>query len=158
MESRFDNVLNPVDKTNSCDTMTLSEAVAYCKLSKPTIVKLLQDGTLPGGRFGSVWRIPRAEFIEAFEKRLRGNYNGAKMRFKQMYKAKIKKVFKPGAKICAKCCRKKSCSGALVSFESYGFRGEVCASHIPREALEKARERGESILLGEDGRIALEKF
>lgn len=80
------------------------------------------------------------------------------MRFKLMHKARIKKVFKPGTKICAKCCRKKNCSGALIAFESLGFRGEVCASHIPREALEKARERDESILLGEDGRIALESF
>lgn len=76
MKSRFDSVLKPVDKTNACDVMTLSEAAAYCKLSKPTIVKLLQDGTLPGGRFGRGWKIPRAEFIEAFEKRLRGNYKG----------------------------------------------------------------------------------
>lgn len=76
MKSRFDSVLKPVDKTDNCDVMTLSEAVAYCKLSKPTIVKLLQSGALPGGRFGSVWRIPRAEFVEAFEKRLRGNYKG----------------------------------------------------------------------------------
>lgn len=76
MKSRFDIVLKPVDKTKACDVMTLSEAVEYCKLSKPTIVKLLQDGTLPGGRFGSVWRIPRAEFVAAFEKHLRGNYKG----------------------------------------------------------------------------------
>ena len=76
MKSRFDSVLKPVDKTNSCDVMTLSEAVAYCKLSKPTIVKLIQNGTLPGGRFGGVWRIPRTEFILAFEKCLRGNYKG----------------------------------------------------------------------------------
>lgn len=76
MKSRFDSVLKPVDKTNACDIMTLSEAVEYCKLSKPTIVKLLQDGTLPGGRFGSVWRIPRAEFVEAFKKHLRGDYKG----------------------------------------------------------------------------------
>ena len=75
-----------------------------------------------------------------------------------MYKARIKKVFKPGTKTCAKCCRKKSCSGAVIAFETLGFRGEVCASHIPREALEKARERGGFVLLGEDGRIALEIF
>jgi excisionase family DNA binding protein len=76
MESRFDSVLNPVDKTNSCDVMTLSEAVEYCKLSKPTLVKLIQNGTLPGGLFGSVWRITRGELIAAFKKRLRGNYRG----------------------------------------------------------------------------------
>lgn len=76
MRSRFDSVLKPVDKTSPCDVMTLSEAVEYCRLSRLTLVKLLQDGTLPGGRFGSVWRIPRAEFIAAFEKRLRGNYKG----------------------------------------------------------------------------------
>ena len=76
MKSRFDSVLKPVDKTNSCDVMTLSEAVEYCKLSKPTIVRLLQSGALPGGRFGRVWRIPRAEFIAALEKYLRGNYKG----------------------------------------------------------------------------------
>lgn len=76
MKSRFDSVLKSVDKTDNCDVMTLSEAVAYCKLSKPTIVKLLQNGTLPGGRFGNVWRIPRTEFGAAFEKHLRGNYKG----------------------------------------------------------------------------------
>lgn len=75
MKSRFDSVLKPVDKTNSCDVMTLSEAVEFCRLSKPTIVKLLQNGTLPGGRFGKVWRIPRTEFVVAFKKSLRGNYN-----------------------------------------------------------------------------------
>lgn len=76
MESRFDSVLKTVDKTNACDVMTLSEAVEYCKLSKPTLVKLIQNGTLPGGRFGRVWRIPRAEFIAAFGKHSRGNYKG----------------------------------------------------------------------------------
>jgi excisionase family DNA binding protein len=76
MRSRFDNVLKPVDKTNACDVMTLSEAVEYCKLSKPTLVKLIQNGTLPGGQFGSIWRIPKSEFVEAFKKRLRGNYEG----------------------------------------------------------------------------------
>jgi excisionase family DNA binding protein len=74
MKSGLDSVLKPVDKTNACDVTTLNEAVEYCKLSKPTIVKLLQNGTLPGGRFGKIWRIPRAEFVAAFEKRLRGNY------------------------------------------------------------------------------------
>lgn len=76
MRSRFDNVLKPVDKKDSCDVMTLGEAVEYCKLSKPTLVKLIQNGTLPGGLFGSVWRIPRTEFLAAFEKRLRGSYKG----------------------------------------------------------------------------------
>ena len=75
-----------------------------------------------------------------------------------MYKARIKKIFKPGTKTCAKCCRKNNCFGALVAFESFGLRGEVCISHIPREALEKARELGEPLLLGGDGRIALENF
>lgn len=151
MKSRFDSVLKPVDKMNACDVMTLSEAAEYCNLSKPTLVKLIQNGTLPGGQFGSVWRIPRAEFVAAFEKRLHGNY-------KLMYKAIIKKVFKPGTKICAKCKRKKNCLGALIAFESHGLRGEVCVSHIPREVLENACEHGEPILLCEDGRIALKSF
>lgn len=80
------------------------------------------------------------------------------MKVKFMYKASIANVFEPGDEYCARCSRRNDCQGALVTFESHGFRGEVCASHIPREVLEKARERGESILLGEDGRIALENF
>jgi hypothetical protein len=80
------------------------------------------------------------------------------MCFKLMCKARIKKVFKQGTKTCTKCDRKNNCLGAVIAFESLGFRGEVCVSHIPREALEKARERNEPILLGENGRIALENF
>lgn len=75
-----------------------------------------------------------------------------------MYKASIANIFEPGDEYCARCSRKNVCQGALVTFESHGFRGEVCVSHVPREELEKARERGDSILLGEDGRITLENF
>lgn len=80
------------------------------------------------------------------------------MRFKLMYKARIKKVFKPGTKACAKCRRKNNCLGALIAFESLGFRGEACISYIPREVLEKARERDEPLLFGEDGRIVLKSL
>ena len=75
MKSRFDNVLKPVEKTEK-RTMSVAEAAEYCGLSRPTIVKLLREGELPGALFGTTWRIPREEFKKAVEKRLRGNYKG----------------------------------------------------------------------------------
>ena len=76
MKSRFDNILKPVVNAKNNNIMTLSEAVEYSRISKPTLVKLIKNGDLPGGQFGGIWRIPREEFVEAFEKRLRGNYRG----------------------------------------------------------------------------------
>lgn len=80
------------------------------------------------------------------------------MDVKFAYKASIVHVFEPRKEYCARCSRKDDCRGALITLEYQGVRSEACASHIPRETLEKARERGESILLGGDGRIALENF
>jgi excisionase family DNA binding protein len=37
--------------------LTVSETCAWLGLSKPTALKLLKDGTLPGARFGKSWRV-----------------------------------------------------------------------------------------------------
>ena len=75
-----------------------------------------------------------------------------------MYKASIANIFAPGAEYCARCSRKNDCSGALIIIEYRGVRGEVCAAHIPRDELEKARRLGDPVFFDNTGRIALKNF
>lgn len=77
------------------------------------------------------------------------------MVIKFMHEARIVNVFEPRAEYCARCSRKTGCPGALVIVEYRGIRSEVCASHIPREELEKAQQLGEPIFFDNTGRIAL---
>ena len=75
-----------------------------------------------------------------------------------MHKARIANVFAPGYEYCARCSRKPNCPGALIIVEYRGIRSEVCASHIPREELEKARRLGEPVYFDNTGRIALKNI
>lgn len=73
MKSRFDEILKPRRESES-DVLTLSEAVGICRLSRAVLLKLIKSGELPGAQFGAVWRLPKKEFLAAFEKRLQGAY------------------------------------------------------------------------------------
>lgn len=79
------------------------------------------------------------------------------MKVKFMYEASLMNVLEPRDEYCARCSRKTDCPGALVVVKYRGIRGEVCASHIPREELEKARRLGEPVFFDSTGRIALKK-
>lgn len=80
------------------------------------------------------------------------------MKVKFMHKARIVNVFEPRAEYCARCSRKTGCHGALITIEFCDVRNVVCASHIPRGELEKARRLGEPVFFDETGRIALKNF
>lgn len=80
------------------------------------------------------------------------------MKVKFMREARIVDIFKPRAEYCARCNRKFDCPGALIIVEYRGIRSEACASHIPREELEKAQRLGESVFFDNTGRIALKNF
>lgn len=73
MKSRFDAVLKP-SSASTHDVISLREAAALTRVSRAILVKLMESGELPGGKFGSVWKIPKKEFLDAFQKRLRGAY------------------------------------------------------------------------------------
>ena len=80
------------------------------------------------------------------------------MKVKFMSEARIANIFEPRAEYCARCSRKTDCPGALLTVEYRGIKSEVCASHIPREELEKARRLGEPVFFDNTGRIALKNF
>lgn len=75
-----------------------------------------------------------------------------------MHRARIVNVFEPRAEYCARCGKKNDCPGALIIVEHRGIRSEVCASHIPREELEKARRLDEPVFFDNTGRIALKNI
>ena len=54
--------------------LTVSETCTWLGLSKPTTLKLLKEGTLPGARFGKSWRISQ----QAVESLLSGEKSGGK--------------------------------------------------------------------------------
>jgi PTS system nitrogen regulatory IIA component len=41
--------------------LTLDELAAYLKVSKSALYKMVQEGRIPGGKVGRVWRFDRAE-------------------------------------------------------------------------------------------------
>lgn len=41
--------------------MTLHELASYLKVSKSALYKMVQEGRIPGGKVGRVWRFDRAE-------------------------------------------------------------------------------------------------
>jgi len=41
--------------------LTLDELASYLKVSKSALYKMVQEGRIPGGKVGRVWRFDRAE-------------------------------------------------------------------------------------------------
>lgn len=73
MKSRFDAVLKPA-RNDADNIISLREAVALTNVSRPVLIKLIQSGELPGAMFGKAWKVPKKEFLNAFQKRLMGAY------------------------------------------------------------------------------------
>lgn len=73
MKSRFDVILKPA-RNDADDVISLREAASLTTVSRTTLIKLMQSGELPGALFGKVWKIPKKEFLDAFQKRLMGAY------------------------------------------------------------------------------------
>jgi excisionase family DNA binding protein len=62
--------------------LTLGETASKLRLSRPTTVKLLRDGTIPGVRCGHQWRVAESA-IERFV----GGGGGGQSRSDEMPKA-----------------------------------------------------------------------
>ena len=50
------------------EILTLTEATKLLRMSRQTVVKHLESGTIPGWKIGKEWRVSRTEI----EKKLRG--------------------------------------------------------------------------------------
>ena len=58
-----------MDSYNKSELLTLDETCRLLKMSRPTVVKLINSGVIKGIKLGKrLWRIPRVEIDDFFKK------------------------------------------------------------------------------------------
>lgn len=57
--------MNRIERAKTLpETLTLSEAAQFFRVSRPTLLKALKDGQVSGIKIGRNWRIPRSQFLK----------------------------------------------------------------------------------------------
>ena len=68
---------------NSDEVMTIDELSVYLKVSKSTLYKLAQEGSLPGQKVGKHWRFHREVIDRWLAARLDGNKSQVQRKHRQ---------------------------------------------------------------------------